>query len=163
MHATIWRAFTDALHAEFPDTTIILIRRHYHPWSRTRMLAYIDEIVRAHDDGSDTLLIGHSMGGIVAMAIAERLQRAQVRAVVTIFSPHRLLGGLFSRQLDSLRVKAPLITFGALPDRMVPYGAKHPDSVLHTVFFTDHLWGLKWRAVDIARIIRQQVQCTSTK
>src|SRR5262249_6510427 len=73
-----------------------------HPWEIPRLRRFTDCLIEKYDDGVDTLLVGHSIGGVLACAIAASCKESEVVGVVTIFSPHRFLGGIFSRLLAGL-------------------------------------------------------------
>jgi hypothetical protein len=118
------------------------------------MRRFADRILERYDDGEDTLLVGHSIGGVTACAISDRIRKSRARGVVSIFAPHRFLGGVFARSLRVPReIRVPVITFEAQRDRLVWWGAKHPQSVMHTVLATNHLHDLindHWHADKIA-------------
>ena len=137
----VWNNLEAAFRRRFHVSEFVIEEEvNCHPWQVARLRRFADRILERYDDGEETLLIGHSMGGVTACAIANRFRKSRVRGVVSIFAPHRLLGGLFARSLQVPReMRVPVITFEAQRDRLVWWGAKHPQSVVHTVLATNHL------------------------
>ena len=156
MWSNIGTAFTD----QFPDAELVIAEEHnLHPWEFERMRRFCDHLVHAYDDGMETLLVGHSMGGIIACAIAKRFKKTRIHGIVTIFSPHTFLGGVFPMVLsvtDDLRI--PIISFGAVGDILVWWGTRHPESRMHQMLWSTHLSSLINNS-RIARIIAVTTKC----
>ncbi len=108
---------------------------HFHQVSR--FVRYRDWLSSEFDDGVPTLLVGHSLGGVIACSVSRTLKRTKVVGIVTINAPHRYIG--YSRVLDAVGdLPAPIVTFQGKRDRVVFWGTKHPQSQLHTVLDVDH-------------------------
>jgi pimeloyl-ACP methyl ester carboxylesterase len=137
----VWNNLEAAFRSRFHVSDFVIEEEmNCHPWQVARLRRFADRILERYDDGDETLLIGHSMGGVTACAIASRFRKSRVRGVVSIFAPHRFLGGVFARSLKVPReMRVPVITFEAQRDRLVWWGAKHPQSLVHTVLATNHL------------------------
>ncbi len=138
----MWEHLGAAFVHAFPGSDNAVEREFYLPWQTDAMRTYAERILIKHDSGEELLLVGHSMGGVIACAIAPRFAHSKVRGIVTIFSPHMYLGGHFSRALGAGKVRIPLISFEAAWDAWVPYGTRHPQSREHTLLETDHVFGL---------------------
>ena len=127
----------------FPTAQIHFEHRLYAPWSTGTMLRLIAHIRAKYQKSDSVMLVGHSLGGIVALAAAREMHNAC--AVVTIFSPHTAYHSLFSQMLlsESHNERFIIISFGALRDRVVPHsGTMHPRAKYHGVIDTDHVAGL---------------------
>ena len=102
-----------------------------------RFRRYRDELVGRYDDGVPTVVLGHSLGGVIGCAVAKRFKQSKVVGIITINSPHAYCG--YSTLLDARgELPAPIVTFGCVRDRVVLWGAKHAASVRHTVLDVDH-------------------------
>lgn len=136
-----WSRIISAFQKQFPGAECVVERIWYWPWEFAKIRAFAAKILDAHDVEGDLILVGHSMGGIIAVSIAEQFKCARVRAVTTFFSPHTFLWGYFARGIGSpLRaLRMPVVTFAAVPDHMVWYGRRYPGSIHHVVFSTHRL------------------------
>ncbi len=128
----------------FPHASVEHELKMYSFWEYDVMNQFVDDIVQRHDKPGELLLVGHSLGGVLACAVAVRCVHAKLRGVVTIFSPHDMFKGKFTNELSAkeLPPHVPILSFQARFDHMVPWGSKHKSSKLHVVFQTDHTWGL---------------------
>lgn len=141
--ARMWDHLGPALQAHYPGATVEVARADYQFWQASAMRAFALRIAAAHDSGEDVLLVGHSMGGIVAAAAATRFRKSRVVGVVTLFAPHRFLRGVFSKMLRCEALDGiPIVTFGAWIDILSAWGNRHQDSLCHTRLLTDHHHGL---------------------
>lgn len=136
----IWEPMLRAFKKNFPFARMSVEQEGgIWPWDIARMNDFCDRIVARHDEGGKTLLLGHSMGGVFATAIANRFRRTPVFGVVTIFSPHLFFGGLYPWLLgETERVRAPIVSFGASDDELVWWGTRHPQSISHTTLLSTH-------------------------
>lgn len=106
------------------------------------------------------ILVGHSMGGIVACAVANKCVRSRVCAVVTIFSPNAALQGLYPWLLGASQApEAPIICFGGKWDRLVPIGTRHRKAKFYRKIPSNHLGHLATYEISslIARNVRSQL------
>mgnify|MGYP003394581437 CR=1 FL=1 len=136
----IWNNIVPAFRRRFDPTDFVVEEESWcHPWEVIRLRRFAERIVEKHDDGTDTLIIGHSMGGVVACAAANRFARSRVQGIVTIFSPHRFLSDAFTHAIGAHKgVTVPVVTFSARYDTLVWWGAEHPQSVAHIRLPCDH-------------------------
>jgi surfactin synthase thioesterase subunit len=120
------------------------------------------QILEEEDTDDDILLLGHSMGGIMACGLAPQFKKGRIRGVVTVFTPHTL--GRVIPALDYYRiiygdlpsVSAPIISFGGMLDPLVWWCfTRHPRSVKHVYVASDHRFLLGWRR-SIGRRIAQE-------
>src|SRR6202451_178499 len=85
----IWDTLVPAFKSRFPEAEFRVEEdTGCWPTEILRMRCFVDNLVQKYDDGIESLIIGHSMGGIHACALAKRLHRTKVRGIATIFSPH---------------------------------------------------------------------------
>jgi alpha-beta hydrolase superfamily lysophospholipase len=169
----IWGNVSRALRAHYPDATFVYKQAWYHLWELEKMKALSDSIVAEEDTGEDILLVGHSMGGIMACGIAKQFKQSRVLGIVTIFSPHEL--GKYLPRLDFYKKiyggvsdpQVPIISFGGYLDPLVWWWrSRHPRSMHHVNFLSDHRFLLGWRkhiAETIASITREYIEPISAK
>lgn len=148
----IWNNIAVALRERFPDAQFVYKQAWYQLWHVEKMKGLSDSILRDEDTGGDILLVGHSMGGIMACGLAPRFVRSRVCGVITVCSPHTL--GSIIPALDFHRLiygtesdpKAPLVSFGGLLDPLVWWMfTRHPKSLRHVYIWSDHRFLLGWR------------------
>jgi pimeloyl-ACP methyl ester carboxylesterase len=140
---SLWQRLEVAFKDSFPDARFECLHVFYLPWQGKRMREYAQAIVENYDDGEDTILLGYSMGGVIASVIASRFTKSRVKLIITIESPHRFK--MFYQLLGSSKYPThdtiPLISFGALFDIFVPwFVSKHPHAVEHHKLYGDHLF-----------------------
>ncbi|HVV38937.1 MAG TPA: hypothetical protein VHD31_01290 [Candidatus Paceibacterota bacterium] len=133
------------LKSRFPHAAIYEEEVWYSPWETEKIRTFGDSIVEKYDDGVDVLLIGHSMGGLVACAIAPQFSHSRVRGIATLFSGHTFFGGLFARIAGVPQESSiPIISFQAKIDQIVWWGTRHPRAVAHVDLLSDHLFGMAY-------------------
>lgn len=140
----IWEYFELAFTQVYPEAEFSVKKLKYFPWEGKKIRHYADAILEEYDDGITTILLGYSMGGVIATALEPRFTKTKISKVVTVFSPHTLFGGIFSKMCGSGSVKtqAPVISIQARFDLVVPWGSKYPGAQQHRVLRCDHLFGL---------------------
>lgn len=142
----LWRNFEKAFCGVYTDAKFMVERQHFMPWEGCRVRNFAEEILKKHDTNQEEeiLLLGYSLGGCVATAIADRFKKAKVHQIVTVFSLHTFFGKTFSKMCGSNleRTEAPVISFAARFDPVVWWGSRHPHAKKHIVLRTDHLFGL---------------------
>lgn len=145
LYGRLWKNFELAFVKEFPQARFTVEHLWYSPWQGKKMRTFAADIVRKYDDGGeDIILLGYSMGGVIATAITPKFTKTKVRAIVSVWGPHTFLWGLFSRMLGSnlQKLSAPVISFSARLDYFVPWGARYPAALVHKKLWCDHLLGL---------------------
>jgi pimeloyl-ACP methyl ester carboxylesterase len=116
-----------------------------------RMIRYRDALVQRYDDGMESLIVGHSLGGVIACAIAQRLRNTPVVGIVTINSPHNYVG--YTRVLGARGdLPAPIVTFQSSHDRVVLWGTRHPAAKRHVVLDADH-----WRNIATTAALSEKI------
>lgn len=140
-YSKIWQNFREALGE---DDTLTVEIAFYAPWNLSAMRDFAKRILNKYDDGDeDIVLLGYSMGGVIATVIADQFTHTHVSKVVTVFSPHTFLWGVFTRKLGApLETDARIVSFGAQFDYMVWWGSEHPCAEEHHLLRCDHLLGL---------------------
>ncbi len=135
----IWNHLSAAFGSAYQCKTHVM-RRWYLPGAVLSKRTFIHRIVAEHDVRDDVLLVGHSMGGVLACGVAARMQTARVLGVVTIFSPHLLAGNVFLNMVDGhVPEHVPVISFGATRDGLVwKQYTVHPRACAHLEINTDH-------------------------
>lgn len=150
-----WDEMRRAFRRYLPDATFSVATEPDCPiWEIDRFRAFTLKTAATIDTGEDLLLVGHSLGGVLACAIQPLLQDSRVVGIATIHSPHRFLFGVFSKILFAEDVSAPIVSFQGLHDGLVWWGAKHPKSVVHVRNHANHfhdLWEHEENADLIAR------------
>lgn len=140
----LWNTLRDEFKKKIPHARFEVERLWYSPWEGEKLRDWEQSLVKKYKrTREEIILVGYSMGGIVAAAMAPKLKN--VRAVVTIFSPHTFLGGMFPWLLDSNANHLddiPVISFGGWFDLLVLFGSKHPKAVKHVDVPSDHIVGL---------------------
>ncbi len=139
---SMWTPLRRELHADFPGSTSVVEELEYlRLRDYARASAWADHIVEMHAAARDIVLIGHSAGGEIAVAIAKRIQAV---AIVTLCSPHRLPMRVLVPKTDE-EPDIPILTFGASwRDYVVPpVLTRHRRSIAHRMLRSNH-----WR--DIA-------------
>lgn len=155
----IWPNFAIAFGKEFPGSEFCVEEEPYcQLWQIQRLRDFIDRLALQYDDKKETILVGHSMGGVVACGVASKMHHSRV-SIVSVFSPHDCSDRYFQRALDvPEHLDVPIISFHGCQDGWVPEGTKHPQSVKHTELNSDHLWSLvdhPEHAAEIAAVARK--------
>jgi pimeloyl-ACP methyl ester carboxylesterase len=168
VYLSIWGNIQSALKYQYPEASFVCKQAVYHLWNLDIMKSLGNSIVAEEDTGEDILLLGHSMGGIIACGIASKFKKSRVVGVVTIFSPHMLgkvIPGLdYTRILFGKREKipAPVISFGGAIDPLVwSMFTAHPNALHHEILWSDHrfLLGSSQEVSDrIANVVRDFVE-----
>jgi pimeloyl-ACP methyl ester carboxylesterase len=153
-----WRISNHLMKAyskRFPDAVFATEDCFYFPWEKTKMLRFAEEILKKNDvTGQEVILLGYSMGGVIATAIAPRFKHAKVR-VITLMAPHTFLWGLFPKMLGSSLSSdggIDIVSFQGWLDWAVVWGAKHPHARKHHKIFCDHLVGLLFSSQPAEKI-----------
>lgn len=143
-HDRLWENLRNSFAKQFPNAEIVVEGLSYSPWQIGVIRRFADDILKRHDIGGTALLVGHSMGGVIATTVANKFVRTTIVGIATIFSPHEYLGGFFQKALATNNPLAPfpVITFQAYWDTMVLWGTKHKESRSHVAINTDHVYGL---------------------
>ena len=157
----VWINLRKAFLREFPGARMVIEEESgCNPWEIRRLQDFADRLVRKYDDGTETLIVGHSMGGVIACAVADQFTRSAVRGIVSIYAPHHFFGGSFSRRLDApARPEVPIISFQARYDEVVWWGTRHKHTVEHTLLDSSHQTSLvanEKLAQKIAEITRRR-------
>jgi alpha-beta hydrolase superfamily lysophospholipase len=150
---------------QFPEIHEMVVEQldFCHPWDFERLQGFRDHLVAKYDDGIPTLIVGHSMGGVIACAIADRFEKTEVRGIVTIYSPHTFLREIFPRGLDAPRELRPkIVSFGAIGDMIVLWGTRHPDATRHFRVLSTHRGSLV-RNRRLSQIIAYRAKRELTK
>lgn len=139
----IWSLLGPAFIQQFKGQFVVEEEHNCHPWHIARLSHFAKKIVRGYDDGAQTLLVGHSMGGLVACSIANKFKKSHVCGVVTICTPHQFPNRLFAHMFGAgTKVNAPIVSFGAKNDEVVWWGAAHPQARRHITINSDHFFAL---------------------
>ncbi len=137
-----WKNIENAFKEYFPGTDFVLYSIFYFPWEIGKMKRYANKLVKKFDDGEDVILLGHSMGGIIATIIAPRFRKSKVKLLVTINSPHKLktFYEKIDKDFDMESIKMPVASFSSVLDPVVPFFmSKHPKSNIHRFVLAEHV------------------------
>ena len=114
----MWAPIERAFEQYFPDVEVVVEHETYLPWQRQRIADYGERIVQKYDDGVPTLLLGFSLGGVIACGIAQKFMRTPITGVVSVASPLKLapLWGICLPKAEDVR----LLSFSGRYDFVVP-------------------------------------------
>lgn len=158
----IWNTLRPAFLKQLPDSAFVVEEeKDCWPYEIGRLQQFGRDIVERHDTGEDMLLVGHSMGGVTACAIADQFQRSRIRGIVTIYSPHGAYLGIFSLLLQATQIlRVPIVTFGAWKDELLwlGLGTSHPQSKGHTVLKSNHYLDLVQNPAIAETIARESTR-----
>ncbi len=142
VNSRLWGPIAEEFADHYPDATFRIEHLLYGPHNIVAMRAFIAELVARYDHAGDHLIIiGHSMGGIIALAAEPRFAKSKVLAVVTVFSPITYIGAFYPLMLGAHKIShtAKIFSFAATHDLFVPYGARHPQADHHEDVFSTHI------------------------
>ena len=113
-----WWAIVGRVFLElFPKAQFSVERQLYFPWQTHLMRSYASDIRDRHGhDGVNTMLFGHSLGGLVACEAA--LTMPNVQALLTMCTPHRLA---FLWDVGT-RSTVPLVAIAGTKDQFISPG-----------------------------------------
>lgn len=141
----VWGHIFAACRHMYPRAKMAVAEAPYcQLWELARMQALMDEIVERFDRGEECLLIGHSLGGILACASALRFRASRIVGIVTICSPHTYFGQaypLISLLGADKRAASPILSYGAKRDEVLWWGmgTRHPHARQHAMLDANHL------------------------
>ncbi|GEM_PF-4903571 len=143
-HSAMWMHLQQSFARHFPRSSFFVEHLFYLPWEIYKMRSFANYIVDKYDDGEDELLLlGYSMGGVLARNVAGSLRKTRVNTIVTIFSPHMLWGSWFSTMLGAPQYDSvPLLSFQARNDCVVWWGSRPRHSSSHYVIDSSHYLSL---------------------
>ncbi len=140
----MWKNLRTASRYAFPGSTFSTTRCWYWHLGLWKAKKYCDRILRMYDTGEDVILVGHSVGGLLACRLAGRFKKSRVVGVVTINTPFHFHYALFPYLFGGRKkLHVPVVSFGGTRDWLVPWGTKHPQAIVHTMFDADHQEDLK--------------------
>lgn len=139
----LWRNMEMQLQEQFPGCEVAVMRELFKPWEIKVVQAYAADVVKHYDDGKPTILLGYSLGGVVAQAMAEKFKKSEILAVVSLCSPLKWADKWgFQWKPETLPGKR-LAIMGTL-DMLVPWwSADVPNMKVHKMM-VDHLEGFRW-------------------
>jgi pimeloyl-ACP methyl ester carboxylesterase len=136
----VWNTLMPAFLRYFPSAQCVVEEdTGLQLWQLRRMQRFMEMLCKKYDRPETKLiLVGHSMGGLFASAIASRLQEAELAGVTTVCSPNSSVW-MYPLYLGAARrFDAPAVSFGGARDRYVLYGTRHPRAVYHQTIDCDH-------------------------
>ena len=138
----LWKS---VLKEKYPDRDIFCIGEHYSYWNIKRMKKVTKQGMNLVGNKKETILIGHSFGGIIIGSILNRTKNHRVKEIITIASPHKMNYCGMKRRKQVLKysdkipkgIKAK--TFGAYFDPVVPFFLSSLKNSKHKNLFLEHL------------------------
>lgn len=113
------------------------------PWEVRRIRRFVEYLAQKYDDGDEYLLVGHSLGGVIACGVAARFRKSSVRGIVTVFAPHTFLWGVYPKVIGKCNEhQAPVLSFTGSNDTVVLWGTRHPKAVQHVLLRSNHFTDL---------------------
>ncbi|HEY4487007.1 MAG TPA: hypothetical protein VJB70_04750 [Candidatus Paceibacterota bacterium] len=135
-----WKPIKDEFLTCFPNSSFEVAHAFFLPWQKKKIKEFMKSVLRKYDTGEEILLIGHSLGGVVACSLVSSFTKSTIVGVVTILSPHRIKMFYKMLNVSQENLQVPIISFGGIFDIIVPYFFSKPKySTLHTLLTTDHL------------------------
>ncbi len=135
-----WQKFRSAFEDQFPYAKCTVEHAFYLPWQRKKIQAFAHSILDKYDAHEDVMLVGYSLGGIIACAIASQFKKSRIRCVVTVCSPHGMTFYYRWLHAELTPLSMPVFTFSGSLDFVVPgFFARYPNSI-HTSLPSDHLF-----------------------
>ena len=133
----------------FPDREILFLDQvDYFHLSPSLALpkeieAILDKGVEILSDGKETVILAHSFGGLLSKTIISRAQKAKVKKLITMATPHKAeLWGLVGVTTDQLKtpktVDVPTYTFGGYKDITVPFWMSKTENSKHQNCWYNH-------------------------
>jgi pimeloyl-ACP methyl ester carboxylesterase len=135
----LWNHLRTACIEIMPDATFVIEHALYFPWQKDIIATFANDIVEKHDTGEDLILLGYSLGGIIACACAPRFTKSNIRVIATIGAPHRI--GMFYRWLnaEATPLPMPVLSFTGILDPVVlSMLTRYPASIPIPII-SDHL------------------------
>ena len=136
-----WKSWLERI---FPHDEIIMIGGYYTYFDFNTMQKKVTEIEKLIESNKETILIGHSFGGIIINSALNKSKKNNVTRFISIFSPHSYtLFGMNKRKklLGYSQIENKNITlksFGAYFDHLVPFFSSKQKNSIHKNYFTDH-------------------------
>lgn len=136
----LWKNIEAELREQMPGCEIDVVRKYFKPWETALIQDYAFEAVSRFDDGKPTLLLGYSLGGVVAQVMAEKFQKSEIVGVVSLCSPLKWADKWgFTWHPEALPGKR-LAIMGTV-DMLVPWWTAQVPNVAQRTMWIDHLAG----------------------
>ncbi len=132
------------LATQFPKAEVIFLNDEFYMWWQMEKLEkIISKALNILKDGTPTIIIAHSFGGILAKTIIGRSPKANITKLTTMASPHTMspLGiKKIKHKLNTpMTVNVPSYTFGGYFDPIVPYRYTMLSNSKHQNLWCEHL------------------------
>jgi predicted alpha/beta hydrolase family esterase len=131
------------LKKKFPKSEIILIKKFYYHFQHKKIEKITKKLISTINDSKPTIIIGHSYGGILALAAINRAKKSNIKLLVTLGTPHTMKGfGLIS---SKKYIKTPehinnkTLTYGGYLDYIVPFIFTKTSNNIHKNLISEHL------------------------
>lgn len=120
-----------------------------------RFRSFTKRTAEKYNDGEELLMVGHSLGGVLACAMQPLMQRSRVIGITTVHAPHRFFFGICTHVFGAQYVSAPVLSIQGLSDGLVWWGTKHPKAVRHIRNHANHFHDL-WEHAENAELIAEE-------
>lgn len=148
-----WSEFRHEFKKHLPDASFhVEIEPMCALYEVKRFRRFLARLAKKYDTGEDVLLVGHSLGGVLACALQPMLKKTRVVGIATIHSPHRFFFGICTRIFGAGAVTAPIVSFQGLYDGLVWWGTRHPRAIRHVRNQSNHFNDL-WEYPENAELI----------
>lgn len=130
----------------FPEENIIVIGENYSYFNLEKMKLNVLKLSNLIDSNKETILIGHSFGGIIINSALNNSKNNNVQRVISIFSPHKINYFGMKRRKEFLgyseikNSKIKVKSFGAYIDHLVPFflSKEGNENSNHKNYWSDH-------------------------
>ena len=137
----IWPNVQSAFAIQYPRAEFVVVEaENCTPFEVQRWHTLIQRCVERFDDGRGTIVVGHSLGGMLADAVGALFRSTPLLGIITIFTPRCYWGVPLAAWYGLPEsTKAPAISFEASDDEIVFGETRHRRSISHTVLESDHM------------------------
>lgn len=156
----LWRFMEMALREQGFQGEFILERHFYWPWQKSRIQHFARTILTTQDNGKPVLLLGYSLGGVIAQHLAHQFIQSPVIGVVSFCSPLAFapLWKLHLPQTTSF----PRFNIMGMTDFFVPFPLGYAHIVNTRLSWWNHLFSFivfKKPAQTVAKYVMLILNC----
>ncbi len=156
-----WQCWLSEL---FPEDEIKVIGEYYTYLEIDKMKKLKEELLNLIDNNKETILIGHSFGGIIINSALNQSKKNKVKKVISIFAPNQMnLFGMKKRKeflgySSKLNSNIKTKSYGAYFDYVVPFFWTKINNETHENLFTDHYVQLFYSKKFFNKLIKKGVE-----
>ncbi len=142
--------FTKELQKSYPEAVVEQERIFYHPWQKKKIHNYAQNILSNQDTPDPIILFGFSLGGVIAHGIADRFQKAEIKAIVTVSSP-LLLSKLWGFEKKH---HYPSLSIAGIFDFIVPCFLSWQKGIKYRLVLWEHVIAFSFFPTSITNTVK---------